>query len=165
MQNTDHWQRLPLQQCCMNNFTACRSILKIFDGKFDQTSYMEQELSLVQTLPSANMSTTESPALRTVLLALLITAMGGAFFIEQPGSSYMEFYDKMRWLFDKVPVIRPHFRECQLAMRCSHTHTHANNSSRPSGIYNPDDKCHSRESSSLPSLGIQMLLVDGSLWP
>ena len=67
------------------------------------------------------MPTTESQALRTVLLALLITAMGGAFFIEQPGSSYMEFYDKMRWLFDTVPVICPHFsvnRSC----RCSHTH-------------------------------------------
>ena len=41
---------------------------------------------------------------RSVLLALLIAARGGTFLIEQPGGSYMEFYDKMAWLYDKVPV-------------------------------------------------------------
>lgn len=50
------------------------------------------------------------PALRTVLLCVLITAMGGAFLIEQPGSSYMEFYDKMRWLYEHIPVICPNIK-------------------------------------------------------
>lgn len=43
--------------------------------------------------------------LRTVLLAVLIVAMGGTFFIEQPGGSYMEYYEKLRWLYKVVPVI------------------------------------------------------------
>lgn len=42
--------------------------------------------------------------LSVVLLAILITACGGTFLIEQPGGSYMEFYDKMEWLYRQVPV-------------------------------------------------------------
>lgn len=42
--------------------------------------------------------------LSVVLLAVLITARGGSFLIEQPGGSYMEYYDKMQWLFDRLPV-------------------------------------------------------------
>ncbi|CAK9063094.1 unnamed protein product [Durusdinium trenchii] len=43
---------------------------------------------------------------RSVLIALLIAARGGTFFVEQPGGSYMEYYDKMQWLFDRLPVYK-----------------------------------------------------------
>lgn len=39
-----------------------------------------------------------------MLLATLISACGGSFFIEQPGGSLIEYYDKMVWLFRRVPV-------------------------------------------------------------
>ena len=42
--------------------------------------------------------------LRTVLICALIVARGGTFFLEQPGGSYMEYFDKMRWLYERVPV-------------------------------------------------------------
>ena len=41
---------------------------------------------------------------RTVLLCALVTALGGSFFVEQPGSSLMEYYDKMVWLSRVLPV-------------------------------------------------------------
>lgn len=43
--------------------------------------------------------------LSVVLLALLVVARGGSFMVEQPGGSYMEYYDKMMWLYQRVPVI------------------------------------------------------------
>lgn len=42
--------------------------------------------------------------LSVILLAVLICALGGTFFIEQPGGSYMEFYDKMEWLYARLPA-------------------------------------------------------------
>ena len=41
---------------------------------------------------------------RCCLLCLLIVARGGTFMLEQPGGSYMEYYDKMIWLYSQVPV-------------------------------------------------------------
>ena len=41
---------------------------------------------------------------RCCLLCLLIVARGGTFMLEQPGGSYMEYYDKLRWLYSHVPV-------------------------------------------------------------
>ena len=41
---------------------------------------------------------------RTTLLCALVVALGGTFFIEQPGSSLMEYYDKMVWLSRVLPV-------------------------------------------------------------
>ncbi|CAE7829649.1 unnamed protein product [Symbiodinium sp. CCMP2592] len=41
---------------------------------------------------------------RTVLLAVLITALGGTFMIEQPGSSLMRYYFRMQWLFRQLPA-------------------------------------------------------------
>ena len=42
--------------------------------------------------------------LSSVLICILIVARGGTFFLEQPGGSYMEYFDKMRWLYERVPV-------------------------------------------------------------
>lgn len=44
--------------------------------------------------------------LRAVLLALLCVAHGGSFMLEQPGSSMMEFYEKMQWLYKQVPAFQ-----------------------------------------------------------
>lgn len=40
------------------------------------------------------------------MLALLCVARGGTFLIEQPGGSLMEYYEKLVWLFDRVPASR-----------------------------------------------------------
>lgn len=43
---------------------------------------------------------------RSCLLALLICARGGTFFLEQPRGSLMEYYDKLQWLTRRLPVYR-----------------------------------------------------------
>ena len=43
--------------------------------------------------------------LRCCLIGLLVACRGGSFMVEQPGGSYMEYYDKMVWLYSKVPVV------------------------------------------------------------
>ena len=45
-----------------------------------------------------------SQHLSTVLICALICARGGTFFLEQPGGSYMEYFDKLQWLYERVPV-------------------------------------------------------------
>jgi hypothetical protein len=40
---------------------------------------------------------------RSVLLIVLIVCRGGAFFLEQPGSSQLAWHPRVRWLFQKLP--------------------------------------------------------------
>lgn len=41
---------------------------------------------------------------RSILLMLLVAARGGAFGLEQPGSSLMEHFERFRWLYRKLRV-------------------------------------------------------------
>ena len=66
--------------------------------------HVEHALLLMKLSPASAVGSSMQ-TLRMVLVALLVASRGGSFMIEQPGGSMMEYYEKMRWLYDVIPVL------------------------------------------------------------
>ena len=57
-------------------------------------------------------------------MALLITALGGTFMIEQPGSSLMRYYFRMQWLFRQLPASWLFYYVGSFVLLCQHEDIH-----------------------------------------
>ena len=86
----------------LNNKTCPYSTMGAISDNSSCTTWILKAWFGLQNRFELNMPT--SCHCRCCLLLLLITCRGGSFGIEQPGSSLMEHFHRMRWVYRKIRV-------------------------------------------------------------